>query len=200
MFWKTIISYVFHLITLAQRQRLNHGLTEQLRKAAELAFYPENRTVSDVVRNIATSLLRPYAKSDLILGPWSYQSYDEEAFRWWISQYLQPSKVRVTLSGKRGWDYIGISNPCQTWNVTPGYKVRYRTERLDKHVECFNCVPEEAESLSLHLPMPNPFMSTNFDVLPSEGDPDKVCASQYERTGMCLHGGNILGRVSWSNS
>lgn len=160
---------VLGYVNLLMEETVDEAYLSQLYDIARRSLDSRQEEPVDMVKHLALTMLRPYDRTKLVTGPMLYTDYSPEQLRTWISEYLQPGLVRVTLSGYDGWENILVPEDDDPWLVAPRFGVTYRVKPLDEFIES-EWGAEDRRKYNLRLPSPNPFVAQDFSVFPLDDD------------------------------
>ena len=162
--YQSIIKTVHAYITLLQSSPIPRWYFEEEEKLASTAFrFNEKIFPSTYVTQLSEQLSKPYAREDILSGSTLLYEYDESLVRSLLAQ-LTPAKARITLMARDDWATVKVGGELlfpDGVNEGEWEKEKwYGTEHIVRKT-----LHDEGEVVEdLHLPSPNEFIPTDFNV------------------------------------
>ncbi|MGE6209224.1 insulinase family protein, partial [Aeromonas media] len=145
-----IIADLFGYLKLIERDGLQAWRYDEKRSVLESAFrFQERGRALDTVSGLVLNLFS-YAPNDLIHGDYMMREYDEPLIRRFLAK-LTPHNLRVTIQAPEvSTDRLArwYQTPYSVQSITEAEKIRWQQSEPDP---------------ALHLPSPNPFISSRLD-------------------------------------
>ena len=173
--WKDVFAVICDYMALIKAAP-SAALEEIMQERAQMdekEYYFRNSSIHALDATVR-AMLAPYPRSDILTGPSLCPPLNAEDLRTWIDSYIRPGKVKVLLCGGRNWLDVGTTQPDETWSVAPGFGTKYKVSRLDDNIITANYTAERALARGMGLPAPNPFVPTDFSILPVDIDASLV--------------------------
>ncbi|GMG98165.1 hypothetical protein Nepgr_000005 [Nepenthes gracilis] len=158
-----IIGFVYQYIKLLRLATPKEWIFKELQAIGNMEFrFAEEQPQDDYATELAENLL-VYPAEHVIYGEYAYRVWDEEMTKN-ILNFLTPENMRIDVISKSFDKSGGLL-------YEPWFGARYTEEGISPHVmELWRDPPEVCASL--HLPLDNEFIPTNFfvhaDNLPSD--------------------------------
>ena len=145
-----IIADLFGYLKLIERDGLQAWRYDEKRSVLESAFrFQERGRALDTVSGLVLNLFS-YAPDDMIHGDYMMREYDEPLIRRFLAK-LTPHNLRVTIQAPEvSTDRLArwYQTPYSVQSITEAEKIRWQQSEPDP---------------ALHLPSPNPFISSRLD-------------------------------------
>lgn len=151
-------------LALLQDREIDEQVIDDIMALDRVTYeFSETPPVRERLRQLATAVLRPVARSDILQSHIPlYSAFTVDAFRAWLLKHFQPSKLRVMLSGFSDWERVGL-RADNTWSIAPGYGTRYAVHRWYDPTMQFTA--SSALEQGLRLPQRNPFVPKSFSIV-----------------------------------
>lgn len=153
-----ICKLIFQYLNLLRKEGPQQWIFDEYRKLSEMQFRFKDKEnpinlVSNVVHQMMTYPLTDVLSANYLLSEWRPDLIEDVLSR------LTPQNCRITIVGQK------VSEKCN--EVEKWYKTKYHCEKIKESVldEWSNCGTNDE---SLHLPEPNLFIPSDFNILPLE--------------------------------
>ncbi|CAF4013700.1 unnamed protein product [Adineta steineri] len=156
--WKEIIYIVYQYIAMLRKEGPKKWIFGECKNLKAMHFqFREKEPANDFVSNLARQM-RDYPLTECLSGDYEMREFRPDLIIEELNKYLLPSKMRVFLVSK---EFTSIATEKEKW-----YGTQYKQEDLPKELikRCETCElnPE------LHLPTPNEFIPTDFQLFSKE--------------------------------
>ncbi|CAF4180716.1 unnamed protein product, partial [Adineta steineri] len=156
--WEEIIYIVYQYITMLRKEGPKEWIFNECTNLKAIHFqFREKEPVDDFVSNLARRM-RNYPLTECLSGDYEMREFRPDLIIEELNEYLIPSKMRVFLESK---EFTSIATEKEKWSGTQ-YKQEYLPEELIKRCETCELISE------LHLPKPNEFIPTDFQLFSKE--------------------------------
>ncbi|CAF4248358.1 unnamed protein product, partial [Adineta steineri] len=156
--WEEIIYIVYQYITMLRKEGPKEWIFDERKNFNAVRFqFREKERPNYFVRNLA-GRMRDYPLTECLSGDYEIREFRPDLIIEELNEYLIPSKMRVFLLSK---EFTSIATETEKWFGTQ-YKQEYLSEELIKRCETCELIPE------LHLPKPNEFIPTDFQLFSKE--------------------------------
>ncbi|CAF3973712.1 unnamed protein product [Adineta steineri] len=156
--WEEIIYIVYQYIAMLRKEGPKEWIFDECKNFNAVHFqFREKEPADDFVSNLARRM-RDYPLTECLSGDYEMREFRPDLIIEELNKYLLPSKMRVFLVSK---EFTSIATEKEKW-----YGTQYKQEDLPKELikRCETCElnPE------LHLPTPNEFIPTDFQLFSKE--------------------------------
>ncbi|CAF1425013.1 unnamed protein product [Adineta steineri] len=156
--WEEIIYIVYQYIAMLRKEGPKEWIFDERKNLNAMHFqFREKEPANDFVSNLALRM-RNYPLTECLSGDYEMREFRPDLITKELNEYLIPSKMRVFLESK---EFTSIATEKEKWYGTQ-YKQEYLPEELIKRCETCELIPE------LHLPKPNEFIPTDFQLFSKE--------------------------------
>ncbi|CAF3867523.1 unnamed protein product [Adineta steineri] len=156
--WEEIIYIVYQYMAMVRKEGPKEWIFDECKNFNAMHFqFREKEPADDFVSNLA-GRMRNYPLTECLSGPYEIREFRPDLIIEELNEYLIPSKMRVFLQSKK---FTSIATEKEKWFGTQ-YKQEYLPEELIKRCETCELIPE------LHLPKPNEFIPTDFQLFSNE--------------------------------
>ncbi|CAF0723441.1 unnamed protein product [Adineta steineri] len=156
--WEEIIYIVYQYMAMLRKEGPKEWIFDECKNFNAMHFqFREKERPDDFVSNLA-GRMRDYPLTECLSGDYETREFRPDLIIEELNDYLIPSKMRVFLASK---EFTSIATETEKWFGTQ-YKQEYLPEELIKKCETCELIPE------LHLPKPNEFIPTDFQLFSKE--------------------------------
>lgn len=148
-----IITAVYQYIRMLQRGGIPKWAFDEEARLAEIAFRFRDREEPMPLAVRVASKMPFFAPKEYLSGHFLYKTFDQDKITG-VLNMLIPENCNITVAGK----FVNGKTDCiEKWYDTPYRVERVCESRVKKWMEC-------DITRELHLPPPNPFIPTDFDI------------------------------------
>ncbi|KAI0221377.1 metalloprotease [Massospora cicadina] len=152
-----ILEIIFQYIELIRKVGINQELFDELKSIWDLSFrFQEKSSPAGYASRLAGVMQRPIPPPLILAAPSTLFKFDPTLIRDTLG-CLDPRKMRVTVISKSVQGRADLK--CEPW-----YGTQYAIETIDSGLLKRLVAPNP----NLHLPLPNPFIPTNFELVATE--------------------------------
>ncbi|KAJ3109732.1 Insulinase (Peptidase M16) [Phlyctochytrium bullatum] len=152
--WETIIVIIFQYISMLRKIGVQKWIYDECQTMARLTFrFQEKFSPSDFT-SWASQNMQSYDKADILRGYSLMEEFDEELIRS-LLDLLRPEHFRVML--------VSALHQADHWEKAAWYGTEYVVEDLPK--DLLEKLVDPPENEELFLPVVNPYIPQNFDVI-----------------------------------
>ncbi|XP_039282845.1 insulin-degrading enzyme isoform X2 [Nilaparvata lugens] len=155
-----IIKYTFQYIHLLEKEGIQEWLFKENRDILAMHFRFKDKVVPSSYVSYLSRAAHDYPLEELLCAPYLLKEWRPDLIKNVLSR-LTPDNMRVAVIGKK---FESIADQTEKW-----YGTKYKHERIpDSLLESWK---KAGLSSDLHLPEPNEFIPTDFELAPRDTDP-----------------------------
>ncbi|CAF0979560.1 unnamed protein product [Adineta steineri] len=156
--WEEIIYIVYQYIAMLRKEGPKEWIFDECKNINAVHFQFREKERPDRFVSKLAGRMRDYPLTECLSGDYELREFRPDLIVEELNDYLIPSKMRVFLASK---EFTSIATETEKWFGTQ-YKQEYLPEELIKKCETCELIPE------LHLPRPNEFIPTDFQLFSKE--------------------------------
>jgi len=160
--WKEVVKVVFQYITILRSQPPQEWILKELQQVAAIDFrFKQKDAASSFTSHMSSIMQRPYPREWLLSGTHLIREFNPEQITQAIN-HLTPKNFRLTIVSQVPPEGLGEMDQTEQW-----YGTEYRVDKISEEFlgELSSLFDKHAPVLSeLHLPHPNEFIPSNFEV------------------------------------
>ncbi|TIB35721.1 hypothetical protein E3P86_02628 [Wallemia ichthyophaga] len=157
--WKECLRLIFNYIDMMKKFSDNppEYLFKETQDLAAIAFrFKEQGQPEKVTSNVARLMQKPYEREHILSGSHVIREYDPHCIKQSLDA-LNLDNCRVMLAAKDPIEGVGELDQVEKW-----YGTKYRVDKLSE--DLLKDIRNSSSPPEMHLPHPNQFIPTNFDV------------------------------------
>ncbi|XP_043206057.1 insulin-degrading enzyme-like [Amphibalanus amphitrite] len=158
-----VADHVFQYLAMLRERGPQEWVFEECRQLREMSFrFKDKEKPTNYATNLAT-LLYYYPMEEVLSAEYITDKYDPEVLKK-VTDLLNPDNVRMILVGKV---YESECDSTERW-----YGVQYNVQDIpETTLERWRNIESNA---ALHLPEPNEFIASDFDIVERDAEAPKV--------------------------
>lgn len=152
-----ILSLVFSYIDIIRERGISQQRFDEMQRLARIdfRFREQGEPIHEAMR--LSSQLQDYPAENILSAPWLMERYAPEQYRTILAE-LTPDNVMAYVLAPQ----LELKSP----KLTQWYEAPWQIETLD--AETLKANAPKALATALQLPLPNPFVPENLDIVPGE--------------------------------